>query len=229
MTMDNGQRTARAVEAGFTLVELLVVIGILSVLAALIYPAFAGARAAARKATCVANLRQLGMAVSMYADDHDDRSPRASTWHRWQGDGTAGDEPGPAWEEQLFAYVESKQIYRCPAYPSKIEFSYFLNTRIFYAYYGRRFIEFRAIQHPSAFIVMGDCSHERLLPPPVGWAPYPWDSCDKDNMTHKCLRYRDTFHGNGSNVLFADGHVRFCTQFSPQTMTYAPYVMCDWR
>jgi len=56
---------------GFTLIELLVVIGILSILAALLFPALARARAAARSAQCVSNLKQLFLANAMYASEHD--------------------------------------------------------------------------------------------------------------------------------------------------------------
>ncbi|MGC9318235.1 MAG: prepilin-type N-terminal cleavage/methylation domain-containing protein [Armatimonadota bacterium] len=216
-------------ERGFTLIELLVVIGILAVLAAIIYPTFARARGAARKAVCASNLRQLGMAVSMYADDWDGLSPRTTGWHRWGGDGTDGDEPGPGWEERLHPYVEDRRIYRCPAFPGSIEFSYFLNTRWFYANWWGKQIWFSALQRPAAYVLMGDCSAEELLPRPVGTAIRPWDSCDKDNMTYRCLLFEDTVHGNGSNVLFADGHVKFCTRYDPQTMTFAQNAMADWR
>jgi prepilin-type N-terminal cleavage/methylation domain-containing protein/prepilin-type processing-associated H-X9-DG protein len=56
---------------GFTLVEILVVLGIIAVLAAILFPVFAGVLRSARKAACVTNLRQLAMAQKMYSDDHD--------------------------------------------------------------------------------------------------------------------------------------------------------------
>jgi len=60
---------------GFTLVELLVVIAIISVLASLLLPALASAKKAARRATCLANLRQIGIAIHSYAQDNDRRIP----------------------------------------------------------------------------------------------------------------------------------------------------------
>jgi len=55
---------------GFTFIELTVVIGIIAVLAAILFPVFARAREKARQARCLANLEQIGLALSMYARDH---------------------------------------------------------------------------------------------------------------------------------------------------------------
>ena len=63
---------------GFTLIELLVVIAIIAILAAILFPVFAQAREAARKSTCLQNLKQLGTAMMMYATDYEDALPRAS-------------------------------------------------------------------------------------------------------------------------------------------------------
>nr|CAA9283778.1 hypothetical protein AVDCRST_MAG63-3760 [uncultured Armatimonadetes bacterium] len=57
----------------FTLIELLVVIAIISVLAAILFPISAQARGKARQASCLSNMRQLGIGLDMYATDHDER------------------------------------------------------------------------------------------------------------------------------------------------------------
>ena len=62
---------------GFTLIELLVVIGIIAVLAATLFPVFAAARGKARQTVCTSNLRQIGLALQMYAQDYDGMVPFA--------------------------------------------------------------------------------------------------------------------------------------------------------
>jgi len=62
---------------GFTLVELLTVIAIIAVLAAIIFPAFSTARGKARQVSCVSNLKQIGLGFQMYAQDYDGYLPYA--------------------------------------------------------------------------------------------------------------------------------------------------------
>ena len=56
----------------FTLIELLVVIAIIAILAAILFPVFAQAKAAAKAANSLSNLKQIGLAIHMYANDYDD-------------------------------------------------------------------------------------------------------------------------------------------------------------
>jgi len=68
-------RTASSTPKGFTLLELLVVMGVLAILATLLLPALASAQQAGRKAVCLANLRQLGIATHAYAFEYGGRIP----------------------------------------------------------------------------------------------------------------------------------------------------------
>lgn len=75
---------------GFTLVEMLVAIGIIALLMAIGWPVMASARARARRTQCVSNLRQIGMAVNMYADNHEGFFPFASVMPSTEEDNGMG-------------------------------------------------------------------------------------------------------------------------------------------
>src|SRR5437879_1806407 len=65
---------------GFTLIELLVVIAIIGILAALLFPTLRRAQDSARTAQCASNLRQMGLAMTMYFADNHDHYPPITHW-----------------------------------------------------------------------------------------------------------------------------------------------------
>ncbi len=79
----------------FTLIELLVVIAIVAILTAILFPVFGKVRQKARQATCASNLRQLGTATMMYAQDYDDVVPMYRPWDAWSAGFTT--DPSGKW------------------------------------------------------------------------------------------------------------------------------------
>lgn len=102
----------RYADAAFTLIELLIVIGIIAILAAILFPVFQSAREKARQTSCVSNERQLGLAIAQYTQDSDERFPNGvnpAAHHFWSGEGWAG---------QCGPYLKSVAILRCPDDPT---------------------------------------------------------------------------------------------------------------
>ncbi|HOF87249.1 MAG TPA: prepilin-type N-terminal cleavage/methylation domain-containing protein [Armatimonadota bacterium] len=88
---------------GFTLIELLVVIAIIAILAALLFPVFTKVREKARQNTCITNLRQISMAVSMFAQDNAEQLPNPQQ---------------DVWTSRLVNYTHDS-LYDCPSQTGK--------------------------------------------------------------------------------------------------------------
>ena len=102
---------------GFTLIELLVVIAIIALLMAILMPALQRVRKQAKGVVCKSNLRQIGLAANLYAEEYEQYVPR----------GLAGG-TGKAWFQLFMSFLAQKpigndyrtvDIYRCPSYPDK--------------------------------------------------------------------------------------------------------------
>lgn len=92
----------------FTLIELLVVIAIIAILAAILFPVFAQAKVAAKKAAALTQMRQLSLSVMIYVGDYDDTFMASTNYD------APLDDPSRIWTTPLFPYVKNKEIFIAP-------------------------------------------------------------------------------------------------------------------
>ena len=213
---------------GFTLIELLVVIAIIGILAAMLLPALNTARERAKTISCVSNLEQLGLAITLYADDYDSYMPQAST----QIDGVS-------WQDRLVKYLKqiqgdltasdfynwrrSQHVFSCPS--STLNFIHIGASSDTYGYrsYGvsKQFMpsdaqcvnlyRMSSVDKPSDKALVFD--YNDTTPWPAGGQPYsPSDVNTVDGspaqLTGSMARIRPR-HAKGTivNVLWVDSHV----------------------
>jgi prepilin-type N-terminal cleavage/methylation domain-containing protein/prepilin-type processing-associated H-X9-DG protein len=177
----------------FTLVELLVVIGIIALLVGILFPVFGRARDQARKTKCLANLRSIGQAVFAYANTNRDRLPNGNGPQVWD------DADAANWVMKNFAEdVGEGRVFHCPsdkddAEPDVIENAYQnepKSARISYEFYS----------------LFWASSYGPKLAQLKGRAPVAWD-LDGGPRDPKLKGNGDDNHGpDGGNVLFSDGH-----------------------
>lgn len=186
-------------ERGFTLVEVLVVVGIIAVLTAVLLPVFMRARAAARTAVCVSNLGQLYTAHRMYSDDHDRSVVPART--RVVETGTRG----ITWCVLLQPYIRNEQILICPedASPAAsvqsvcLPHSYGINYLLAYnATWGARPFTAKVshVKRPSEVILFFEISGSAA-------------AMGADYYEHRLSRLEPR-HNDMGNFAFLDGHIK---------------------
>jgi len=211
---------------GFTLIELLVVIAIIAILAAILFPVFAKAREAARKTQCVSNLRQMGTALLMYAQDYDETYPN----RRFASAASPKGDDVYSWRTVIQPYVKNRQLFTCPSNPSNQTASTDPSFKISYAgnfNYGDQ----PRPGSPQVFSVLGNGLFGNSLSPGVSMAAVPAPSQlisvveiyrvpyvtfmidirgTTDSLVPQPYYEKSLFtgHNGTSNYLFADGHVK---------------------
>lgn len=203
----------------FTLIELLVVIAIIAILAAILFPVFARAKAAAKKTQCLQNLSQIGLATGVYMNEYDDIFPHAVDASDkyapeiWAGspDFQAEIPKMPLYSEVLQPYLQSKESFLCPSdsgtqmldnhYPvqfstspsmySVYKSSYFFRTEIAFKAYSQNHFRLPA----KINILFDGAGHWH------GNAPALTPSDDSGTYFQKLQQYR-------YNTLYGDFHAK---------------------
>ena len=220
---------------GFTLVELLTVIAVIAILAALLLPVLSRAKGEAQSAKCKSQLRQMGLALAMYVNENAHKYPF------WQFD---QDAPNPAaWEDALDPYYVrgwwANRAYHCPDYKGFVEpdhpNSYYAIGSYAYNVRGTQCnvpsrelllglspwdssrlppIPEGKVQAPSEMLAIGDSRYMWAPPsdPALALLPksetYPcWDNLQVYASDQKLPPTYRPRHGGRPNVVFCDGHV----------------------
>jgi prepilin-type N-terminal cleavage/methylation domain-containing protein/prepilin-type processing-associated H-X9-DG protein len=231
-----GERVAAKSPRGFTLIELLVVIAIIAILAAILFPVFARAREKARTASCQSNLKQMGIAAMMYAQDFDE------VLFPYYSDCAAN---GPLynsgsalfWGDILYPYYKNPQVETCPSgpggAPSYSSNTYgangFVITGRHYAAGGSTPSYFLGdLKEPARTALLFDCNGywQRPSDLPCSWFWIPGDT------RGACTTYpnaqpaamNNARHNRGVNIAFSDGHVKWrdVMAFINDTTAYVP-------
>ena len=185
---------------GFTLMELVVVMGVVSLLAAMMFPVMNSARERARRVNCVSNQRQLAAAFNNYATDWDGILPRWWTPSGGPATSTLGLQDGERdWAVDTLPYVVNERLYICPS--KRLLRGYGFNNWLAI----HEGFPLSAVDFPSRTLlfteIQGKTPNQTVFDftdrsTPEGW---PVDA-----------RFRfDARHNNGGNIAFVDGHVKW--------------------
>jgi len=206
--------------SGFTLIELLVVLTILAILASIGLLGASRVIETAKRAKCVASLKQLGVATHLYLNDHDDRffpyvsyGPDGRTWYfgyEASGSGGEGERDLDATRGPLFPYIQSVgKIELCPSFRyqstslgmkfSTASFGYGYNWLLGGRYLGRPLLHAGNVDAQT--ILFADSAQIKPFGDGAGEKIEEFYIVDERNVT---VHFR---HGQRANVLFVDGHV----------------------
>ncbi|MFW6438070.1 MAG: DUF1559 domain-containing protein [Armatimonadota bacterium] len=216
---------------GFTLIELLVVIAIIAILAAILFPVFARAREKARQSSCLSNMKQLGLAAMMYAQDYDEHLNLQ--YHSTSGDAEELIEPGgrSVWYVYLEPYLNNREILTCP---SQVNDYFYVqgggsSMRVYdpalgygwnYNFCYIQPVKLARIAEPASVVLL--CEQDGALP--YGrW----FNEADSGN---KNFIWKYNRHNDGANYTFCDGHAKWMSgQLVPHGSYDPPYAKKDFR
>jgi len=188
---------------GFTLIELLVVIAIIAILAAILFPVFAKAREKARTASCQSNLKQIGTAIAMYAQDYDGVYPLL--YQDPGANGYTSSPPDYRWFEAIEPYIKNAQVLVCPSVHTwsvgyAAQSAYWAEATEYQGPMGK---SDSSLADPSGTVLVVDSNSSSTV---SGWC-ISWATAGSEpSPTSSTWATR---HADGLNVLWADGHVKW--------------------
>ena len=213
---------AKKQNKGFTLIELLVVIAIIAILAAILFPVFANAKAAANKTKCSSNMKQMASAMLMYIQDNGERFPKYM-----EEPSTAWWLPGCEqwWPAKINRYTKNTFVMLCPSAPKKAVCSYGFNWRYLNDFPNQatpneaRGVQLSQVARPTQTVLICEVGVDNTENKELEYGDYVAYPPSATGTQYAYVN-RPAFRHNGAcNTSFIDGHVagmKMGTTFFPQ-------------
>lgn len=226
---------------GFTLIELLVVIAIIAILAAILFPVFLTAKAAAAKSKCLNNAKQIAQACIMYEGDYNGgmlpgfitKVGQSDIWGQWYDGINAYLKQMNKTSDTSF---ELRGIYMCPSIPrsvytsngreidSNLKRCYGLNYRYLGGYPNTRYPGGYEVHNTSEMVkptttirILETWNFEKVGETSKGWGTaYCYPPVTMANLSTPNRCWPPGWHGGASVVGWCDGHVSWTTTAKPR-------------